>query len=123
MKWWARRNANRIKGASLILIYSATIFLVSLVVPERKANWAIMLSAIPLAIIYVQEKRGKVLWFEGMSLPALLLAVAANLCFWFARPNAAPIVIYAVFGMLLGALAFFLFRAWAYKAKPESRFE
>ncbi|KQM21443.1 hypothetical protein ASE50_13670 [Sphingomonas sp. Leaf5] len=112
----ARDATNSPKVAALFLIASAGWLVLDWAgVTEIASLWS-ALPLLPLALIYFAERRGKLLWFEGMTLPSLCVLAAAVAIAWiFKIKSAVPsALVYAAGAGFITASGFLMIRIWTF---------
>jgi hypothetical protein len=112
----ARRDGNGPKVAALFFVDAAAwLALDAAGVNDLTSPWLI-LPLVPLALIYVGERLGKILWFEGMTLPIFFVTAGSIAFVWVAHASA-PVpdaLIYFVLTSWIAAFGFLLVRMWTF---------
>lgn len=112
----ARHSANGPKVAALLFINAtAWLALAAMGVDDLASPWMIV-TLIPVALIYLAERLGRIRWFEGMTLPTLF-AMAGSIAFVWVLNTSAPVpnaLIYFVLTGWIAAFSFLLIRIWTF---------
>lgn len=112
----ARHAANSPKVASLFCIAAGVWIVVDWAgVNDLSSPW-LALPLLPLALLYLAERLGKLRWFSGMTLPTLCVMAGSIALVWVLniKPSLPSAIEYAVVGGLIAALAFLMFRMWTF---------
>lgn len=112
-----RRDANGPKVGTLLLVWTVGVFAVDrLGVAEDLSSPWLALPLAPVFLIYIAERLGRVTWFQGMTLPTLLVVTTSTVFVWVLNTRyPVPIVLgYFSGAALVAALGFLIVRLWAY---------
>jgi len=110
--------ANRLKVGGLFLVYAAAWFCLDMLgVRSLSSPWQFATLA-PILAVYLAERSHKLLLFEGMTFPSLLLMTASNALVWVlnAPPKTPALFAYATFALWIGAAAFLFIRLWTFRS-------
>ena len=110
----ARRFANGPKVGLLFFFFAIGCFFLDAVGVRHLSNPWFALSLSPNFLIYLAERRGKLVWFRGMVLPSLLVQTASVALVWIMNTNIQlPMTLgYCALASLFAAFGFLLFRMW-----------
>lgn len=112
----ARDAANSPKVAALFIIAADGWFTLDQAgVKDLGSPW-IVVPLLPVFLIYVAERRGKFLWFRGMTSPCLYVLAATTALIWVlnARSPLPSLFAYAVVAGFVAAWGFLMFRVWTF---------
>jgi hypothetical protein len=117
-----RLKVNQAKVGILMLIVGAGFLGLDAIGIHDLSDTRMALALLPLALLYVAEKRQNIRYFRGMTSPTLL-AIGSSIGFvWavHARPLSDALA-YFFAGLMVASFAFLLARMTFYEARPLSQ--
>jgi hypothetical protein len=112
----ARDGANSPKVAALFFIVAGGwLVLDQAGVQDLASPWSAG-PLLPLALIYVAERLGKLHWFRGMTLPSLCVMAGLTAMIWVlnAKRPLPSVFAYTVAVGMVAACGFLIFRIWTF---------
>ena len=113
---FARDATNSPKVAALFLIAAGIWFALDLAGVEDLTSPWLALPLLPIVLIYLAERRGKLQCFRGMTLPCLCVFAASITLIWILNVKSpiSSVFAYAAAGGFVAAWGFLLFRMWSF---------
>ncbi|MDV3456440.1 hypothetical protein RZN05_05550 [Sphingomonas sp. HF-S4] len=115
-KMLARESSDSQKVAVLFLIFTAAFYVLAVAGVDDLASPTLAVALVPVALLYMTERLGKVTWFTGMTLPSLLV-MAGMIAFLWVLNVRAPVPAVLVYCVLTGwiiTMGFLAFRVWTF---------
>jgi len=117
----ARNYANSPKVGALFFIDAAAWLVMDMLdVGDFSSPW-IIVTLVPVALIYLAERLGKIRWFKGMTLPSLFVMTGSVAFLWVlnVRPQVSSSLIYFVLASWIAAFCFLLVRIWTFDSSKQ----
>ena len=113
----SRNYANSPKVAVLFFVHAAGWFALEVIGVNDLASPWLVLTLIPIILIYTAERQHKLKWFRGMTAPSLLVMVGMVAFVWLLNTdlNIPDAFMYCALAGWLAAFAFLAFRIWTFE--------